>query len=102
MFPHLSERIIMLSSSDMKNSNGGHMFDNRAVINALDKTAIMEKADIKHFKQTTMAGENEVEVKVTVAHLHSTQPIDNMIQSGQIQVLETVLFFVLKHLSFFL
>ena len=88
MFPHLSERIVMVTTSDMKisNANGGHVFDNRAVINALDKTAIMEKADIKHFKQTTQSGENEVEVKVTVAHLHTTQPIDNMIQSGQIQV----------------
>ena len=85
MFPHLSERIVMVSGNDLKVSSSGHVFDNRAVINALDKSAILEKADIKHFKQTTMAGEKEVEVKVTVAHLPTTQPIDNMIQSGQIQ-----------------
>ena len=85
MFPHLNERIVMVSAADIKNANGGPVFDNRAVINALDKSAIMEKADIKHFKQTTKAGESEVEVKVTVAHLHTTQPIDNMILSGQIQ-----------------
>jgi protein O-GlcNAc transferase len=85
MFPHLNERIIMVSAKDMKNANGAPVFDNRAVINTLDKSAIMEKADIKHFKQTTISGENEVEVKVTVAHLPTTLPIDNMIQSGQIQ-----------------
>jgi len=35
--------------------------------------------------QTTKAGENEVEVKVTVAQLPTTQPIDTMIQNGQVQ-----------------
>lgn len=85
MFPHLSERIVMVSANDMKAASNGHVFDNRAVINAVDKTPILEKADVKHFKQTTMAGSNEIEVKVTIAHLPTTQPIDNMIQSGQIQ-----------------
>ena len=62
--------------------------DNVAVINAVDKTAILEKAEVKQISLVTSAGENkdeEVEVKVTLAQLNTTQPIDSMIQSGQVQ-----------------
>jgi hypothetical protein len=54
MFPHLTERIIMATANDLKTSQSGHVFDNRAVINALDKTAIMVRhemlitADLMH------------------------------------------------------
>lgn len=41
MFPHLTERIIMATANDLKTSQSGHVFDNRAVINAIDKTAIL-------------------------------------------------------------
>jgi hypothetical protein len=40
MFPHLTERIVMVSATDMKASNGGHVYDNRAVINAVDKVPV--------------------------------------------------------------
>merc|ERR1719420_1805133 len=62
--------------------------DNVAVINAVDKTAILEKAEVKQISLVTSAGENkdeEVEVKVTIAQLPSTTLIDNMIQTGQVQ-----------------
>ena len=48
----------------------------------------MEKAEVKQISLVTSAGENkdeEVEVKVTLAQLNTTQPIDSMIQSGQVQ-----------------
>ena len=54
----------------------------------MDKTAILEKTDIKQISQVSLAGENkdmEVEVKVTIAQLPTTAAIDNMIQSGQVQ-----------------
>ncbi len=96
MFPHLSERIIMQTKDQDQSSNTNEdsvstssaalPADNVAVINAVDKTAIMEKADIKQIKQK--AGQHkdkELEVKVTIAQLPSTQPIDSMIQNGQVQ-----------------
>merc|ERR1712018_491251 len=87
MFPHLKERIIIKD----KKFNGEkitNVADNVAVINAVDKTAILEKAEVKQISLVTSAGENkdeEVEVKVTLAQLNTTQPIDSMIQSGQVQ-----------------
>ena len=85
MFPHLKERIII---KDTKSAIGDeHVPDNVAVINSIDTSAILEKADITQIKEISMAGENkdmEVEVKVTIAQLGSSA-IDNMIQSGQVQ-----------------
>ena len=46
------------------------------------------QTDVKHVKKVGVAGEDMeqvVEVKVTVAQLPTTQAIDNMIQSGQVQ-----------------
>jgi len=84
MFPHIKERIVL---KDHKIENG-HVPDNVAVINTVDKRPILEKAEIKQISQVSMAGENkdmEVEVKVTIAQLPTTQPIDSMIQNGQVQ-----------------
>jgi len=41
MFPHLTERMVMATANDIKTSQSGHVFDNRAVINAIDTTAIL-------------------------------------------------------------
>merc|ERR1712156_991919 len=87
MFPHLQERIVI---KDEKFDGDGmsRVADNVAVINAVDKTAILEKADVKQISQVSLAGENkymEVEVKVTIAQLPTTQPIDSMIKGGQVQ-----------------
>jgi protein O-GlcNAc transferase len=87
MFPHLQERIIMSvkSSAELRDEP---IKDTVAVINALDKTPILENAEIMQINQKEKAGENkdhEVEVKVTIAQLTSTQPIDSMIQQGQVQ-----------------
>jgi len=87
MFPHIKERIIL---KDHKvDQNGGHVKDNVAVINTIDKRSILEKADIKQISQVSMVDdgnkEMEVEVKVTIAQLPTTQPIDSMIQNGQVQ-----------------
>jgi len=87
MFPHLKERIVI---KDKKFDGDGmsRVADNVAVINAVDKTAILEKADVKQISQVSLAGENkdmEVEVKVTIAQLPTTQPIDSMIKGGQVQ-----------------
>jgi protein O-GlcNAc transferase len=86
MFPHLTERIILanedLSDGDTK------IADNVAVINGVDKSVLLAKTEIKQVKQIGMAGENgdkEIEIKVTVAQLPTTQAIDNMIQNGQVQ-----------------
>ena len=68
MFPHLGERIIMAAGGGGNSDTGNAVpADNVAVINAVDKTPILEKAEIKQIKQTEKAGENkdtEVEVKV--------------------------------------
>jgi protein O-GlcNAc transferase len=64
MFPHLGERIIVASD---KTNGDGMPADNVAVINAVDKTPLLEKAEIKSIMQTEKAGKNketEVEVKV--------------------------------------
>ena len=86
MFPHLTERII-LANEDV--SDGDNKIpDNVAVINGVDKSVLLAKTEVKHVKQTGMAGENgdkEVEIKVTVAQLPTIQAIDNMIQNGQVQ-----------------
>ncbi len=84
MFPHLKERIVL---KDKNNVNGGRIADNVTVVNAVDKSAILEKTEITQIKQVGMAGENkdtEVEVKITVASLPTTQPIDSMIQNSQV------------------
>merc|ERR1711874_233463 len=69
--------------------NGGHVKDNVAVINTIDKRSILEKADIKQISQVSMVDDGnkdmEVEVKVTIAQLPTTQPIDSMIKGGQVQ-----------------
>merc|ERR1712045_1110612 len=85
MFPHIKERIVLKNDHKLEN---GHVPDNVAVINTVDKRPILEKAEIKQISQVSMAGENkdmEVEVKVTIAQLPSTQPIDSMIKGGQVQ-----------------
>lgn len=89
MFPHLSERIILKDHNNkIKTHENGHVADNVAVINTINKGAILEKADIKQISQVSMVGENkdmEVEVKVTIANLPSTTLIDNMISTGGVQ-----------------
>jgi len=85
MFPHLTERIVM---TDKKDISGKLVPDNVAVINAVDKSLLLAKTDVKHVKKVGLAGENldkEVEIKVTVAQLPTTRAIDNMILSGQVQ-----------------
>ena len=86
MFPHLGERIVVADKdAELK---GGNIKDNVAVINAVDKAPILEKAEIKQLKlptTTSEGGEEAVEVKVvTVAQLPTTKAIDNMIQNGQV------------------
>merc|ERR1711935_449774 len=92
MFPHLSERIILKDHNNkIKTHENGHVADNVAVINTINKGAILEKADIKQISQVSMVqgvGENkdmEVEVKVTIANLPSTTLIDNIISTGGVQ-----------------
>merc|ERR1719391_530212 len=89
MFPHLTERIVVASENkNLVGNDGTHVADNVAVINAVDKSRILEKTDVKHVKKVGVAGEDMeqvVEVKVTVAQLPTTQAIDNMIQNGQVQ-----------------
>merc|ERR1712038_1607201 len=87
MFPHLKERIV-IKDKKFDGDGSSRVADNVAVINAIDKTAILEKADVKQISQVSLAGENkdmEVEVKVTIAQLPTTQPIDSMIKGGQVQ-----------------
>ena len=83
MFPHIKERIIL---KDHKvDQNGGHVKDNVAVINTIDKRPILEKADIKQISQVSMVADGnkdmEVEVKVTIAQLPTTQPIDRYLKN---------------------
>jgi protein O-GlcNAc transferase len=85
MFPHLKERIILAHKGV---TDDDKIPDNVAVINAVDKSVLLAKTEVKHVKQTGLAGQNrdkEVEIKVTVAQLPTTQAIDNMIQNGQVQ-----------------
>jgi protein O-GlcNAc transferase len=86
MFPHLKERII-IKDGKFNEADGARVADNVVVINAVDKSLILEKADIKQISQMSLSGVNkdvEVEVKVTIAQLPTTKPIDNMIQNGQL------------------
>ena len=47
MFPHLGERIVMADENTADLLKGGVIKDNVAVINAVDKAPILEKAEIK-------------------------------------------------------
>lgn len=80
MFPHLSERIIM---TGMDTGGDGIVKDNVAIINARDNSEILEKADIKQILSTTGSGGDGV--KVTIAQLETTQPIDTMIMNNQME-----------------
>ncbi len=78
MFPHLGERIIMATEVD-GGDPAGIPADNVAVINAVDKTPLLEKAEIKSIKQTEKAGKNketEVEVKVRVMYYHNSKVLN--------------------------
>ena len=82
IFSYFQERIV-IKDKKFDGDGSSRVADNVAVINAIDKTAIMEKADVKQISQVSLAGENkdmEVEVKVTIAQLPTTQPIDSMIK----------------------
>ena len=46
MFPHLKERIILADSKD------GKIADNVAVINGLDKSALLQKTEVKQVSTT--------------------------------------------------
>lgn len=85
MFPHLKERIILAAKNMSCDKN---VADNVTVINAVDKAPLLAKAEITQIKQVGVSGENrdeEMEIKVTVAQLPTTQAIDQMIQNGQVQ-----------------
>merc|ERR1712228_510617 len=45
MFPHLKERIVLKDRNKLKTHENGHVADNVAVINTINKGAIMEKAE---------------------------------------------------------
>ena len=48
MFPHIKERIVLKNDHKLEN---GHVPDNVAVINTVDKRPILEKAEIKQISQ---------------------------------------------------
>ena len=56
-FSHFQERIVIKD----KKFDGERIADNIAVINALDKTALLEKADVKQISQVSLiqAGDNK-------------------------------------------
>lgn len=84
MFPHMKERVLLCTKPNAM----GEISDNVAIINAMDKSEIAEKATIKSIKLTGHIGENKdtpLEVKHTVAQLPTTKPIETMIQQGQVQ-----------------
>lgn len=88
MFPHLTERIIMTDKS--RGGKGKPLPDTVAVINAMDKTDLIEKTELKETKISGVVGKNKdtpVEVKVTVAELPTTSAIESMIMNGQLQTL---------------
>ena len=61
MFPHIKERIIL---KDHKvDQNGGHVKDNVAVINTIDKRPILEKADIKQISQVSMVADGNKDME---------------------------------------
>ena len=55
MFPHLGERIVMADKDTADLLKGGTIKDNVAVINAVDKAPILEKAEIKQVSYGLMA-----------------------------------------------
>ena len=59
MFPHLSERLVMLASNNVPTSDSDtkKIADNVALINAVDKTPILEKAEVMQIKRKEKAGE---------------------------------------------
>lgn len=64
----------------------GSLADNVAVINATDLSPLVENTDIKEIKEVVRAA-RPVEISLKVAELPTTTPIENMIASGQVQVI---------------
>ena len=56
MFPHLTERLVM-KAGDVAKDEAHKIPDNVAVINAVDKTPLLEKAEIMQIKKKGLAGE---------------------------------------------
>ena len=89
LLPYFFQERIVIKDKKFDGDGMSRVADNVAVINAVDKTAILEKADVKQISQVSLAGENkdmEVEVKVTIAQLPTTQPIDSMIKGNIILI----------------
>lgn len=85
MFPHLQERVILDVSEKQLTVKKG-LVDNVAVLNATDLSPVIENADVKMVKELIKPLAKELtELSVNVAQLPSSQAIETMIQTGQVQ-----------------
>lgn len=87
MFPHLNERVI-LSGNSGANENT-KLPDNVALINGTDLSLFMDRTEVKKvtesFALKTIDSESTVQVSLAVAQLGTVEPIETMINSGQVQ-----------------
>ncbi|XP_024084050.1 UDP-N-acetylglucosamine--peptide N-acetylglucosaminyltransferase 110 kDa subunit isoform X2 [Cimex lectularius] len=86
MFPHLKERLILADKQTKK----AELADNVAVINATDLSPMIENTEVREIREVVETVSDTktsrpVEISLKVAQLPTTNPIETMIASGQIQ-----------------
>lgn len=101
MFPHMIERFIVMDGMTMESnaSNGLPVPDNVSIVNATDLSPILERAEIKNVKEVALVvstaisssgapavvSTEKVEVVKKIVELPTTQPVQTMISTGQLQ-----------------
>jgi protein O-GlcNAc transferase len=101
MFPHMIERFIVMDGETMESnaSNGLAVPDNVSIVNATDLSPILERAEIKNVKEVALVvstavsssgnpavvSTEKVEVVKKIVELPTTQPVQTMISTGQLQ-----------------
>lgn len=101
MFPHMIERFIVMDGVTMESNatNGLAVPDNVSIVNATDLSPILERAEIKNVKEVALVvstavsstgvsavvSTEKVEVVKKIVELPTTQPVQTMISTGQLQ-----------------
>ena len=103
MFPHMIERLIVADEGTAGDRRPSQTLpDNVSIVNATDLSPIFERAEVKEVKEVAMVTSSsshlsapgspavtvsteKVDIVKKVVELHTTQPVQTMISTGQLQ-----------------